>query len=84
MLNMRDDIGIWKSITVGELRRCMIDLADDHRIVINGVGNIAVMVGLPGDEDNWDMVGYIDIAGGYYESMLEEPEDPEHANPPVA
>lgn len=65
-LNMRDDIGIWKSVTVGELLAALEGLPPGAHVVLNPItDNLTVMQGEAGDEQNWTAVAHIDIATGH-------------------
>jgi hypothetical protein len=66
MLNRRDDIGIWNSLTAGKLAEILRDVPPDARLTTNRVGGIAVLVGEPGKEDDWEQIGHIDITNECY------------------
>lgn len=69
MLNGRDDIGIWRSITVGSLADILKDLPHDAILAVGPVGNLSVFTGAAGDEDNWVQIGYIDISEEIFEAI---------------
>lgn len=69
MLNARDDIGIWRSITVEKLTGILTDLPPNAFVVVGPVGNLSVFIGAPGDEDNWLQTGYIDINEETFEAF---------------
>jgi hypothetical protein len=67
MLNRRDDIGIWRSISVDALRALLEQLDGDDKIVVNDIGNLLIFEGKNGDEDKWRGLGYIDVTEEKYE-----------------
>lgn len=65
MLSGRDDIGIWKSISVGNLGAFLSIVPADAHVVLNPIThNLTIMQGVIGDEDNWTAIAHIDIASG--------------------
>jgi hypothetical protein len=72
MLNMRDDIGIWKSIPITELIACLQQAPQDTKVLANQVGDLCILRGEKGQESSWTMVGYVDIAEETY-SRVREP-----------
>lgn len=66
---MRDDIGIWRSISVGKLREILTSLPHEHHVVVNDVGNILILSGEDGAEDTWEEQGFIDIGQETYEAF---------------
>lgn len=53
-------------LTVGKLREILSELEEGHIIAPNRVGNLAVFK----DIEDWEAVGYIDIAGERYEPLV--------------
>jgi len=69
MLNGRDDLGIWRSITVGSLMDILKDLPHDAHLAVGPVGNLSVFKGMPADEDHWVQTGWIDLGDESFEAM---------------
>jgi len=69
VLNMRDDIGIWRSIKVGKLRDALAKLPDDANVVVGQIGNLQILEGKVGQEDDWVCTGWIDLTAEEYQEF---------------
>jgi hypothetical protein len=47
---------------VAKLRSLLEPLDGKFNVVVNDIGNILIFSGAPGDEDNWEPVGCIEIS----------------------
>lgn len=67
MLNARDDVGIWRSIKAHSLIELLRQVPSDARIAVGPVGNLSVLQGEAGKEEDWVQLGYIDLSEETYE-----------------
>jgi hypothetical protein len=69
MLNLRYDLGIWRSIPVGKLAQLLSTLTPTDHVVVSPVSSLAIMRGEYGAEESWTWLGYIDLADEHFESV---------------